>query len=788
MSGILFTRTACQCLRRRVTVPMPLAFVFQFERFVRTIVIGAVTLALVARAGCQEPDEATKALLTQRRQLDETVFAMEKKAQEYEESLVYLWDSLLSVDRTNKGDTFEIFAKIPLESILLGTVVDTAELDHGIQAITLGPGDGIALDTRGWKDWLLKMKQSDLHLVQSEWHHQKFEIDEDGIARSEVSLVLHVAHRTSPLRFVVEGVAKVAWSEQREADGRPRPSTIDASGLKILRREGQPAFKKWFTFDPSERSGKPTGIHPLLLYDLNGDGLSEVVAAGCNAVFSQDGKGGFVGNVFLDHWQRAHEAGVIADLDGDAIPDFATPSMNGDMLLYVGAADGSFPHKPKGGTEAGGPLKQPTALAAGDIDLDGDVDLWVGQYRVSYFMGMMPAPYYDANDGFPAYLLVNEGAGKFSPRTLEAGLDKKRNRRTYTAAFVDLDDDHDLDLLVVSDFAGVDAYENDGTGKFKDITGTLVDERHLFGMSATFADYNLDGQLDFFVAGMGSTTARRLESMNAGRDDARDVQEMRMKMGYGNRMYLRVGKQRYEQPPFKDQVARTGWTWGTTSLDFDNDGDKDIFVANGHSSGASTKDHCTHFWCHDIYKPETKPNKAMHNVFQLVHQGYFDKTESWDGYQKSHLLMNVGGTGFRNVAFLMGVADEFDGRAALSDDLDGDGRMDLLIVEDRWSKGQVLHVYRNTMETGNAWIGVRVADSKEYGSPLGAQVSVTTAGGRQVAAIIAGETLHGQHAPMVHFGLGKNQNVQSIDVVWPGGRRAKLEAPEVNRYHRFPPF
>ena len=79
----------------------------------------------------------------------------------------------------------------------------------------------------------------------------------------------------------------------------------------------------------------------------------------------------------------------------------------------------------------------------------------------------------------------------------EAGLDKKRNRRTYTGSFVDLDDDDDLDLLVVSDFAGVDAYENNGKGVFKDITSTFVDERHLFGMSATFGDYNLDGRLDF---------------------------------------------------------------------------------------------------------------------------------------------------------------------------------------------------------------------------------------------------------------------------------------------------
>jgi hypothetical protein len=423
-------------------------------------------------------------------------------------------------------------------------------------------------------------------------------------------------------------------------------------------------------------------------------------------------------------------------------------------------------------------------MTAGDIDLDGDLDLWVGQYRISYLYGMMPAPYHDALDGFPAYLLLNQGGGKFQPWTPEAGLDKKRTRRTYTGSFVDLDDDHDLDLVVVSDFAGVDVYTNNGRGVFTDVTDTAVDERHLFGMSATFGDYNLDGKLDFYVAGMGSTTARRLEHMNAKRSDDPLVDQMRMTMAYGNRMYVNRGGGRYEEPSFKDEVARTGWTWGTTSLDFDNDGDTDLFVANGHSSGESTKDHCTQFWCHDIYKPLTQPNRAMHEVFQITHKGYFDKTESWDGYQKSHLLMNEGGESFENIAFLMGVADEFDGRAALSDDLDGDGRMDLVVVQDRWREGQVLHVYRNTMPTDHHWIGVRLQDTPGKPSPVGAKIRVFAGERVLQAAITTGESIHGQHSMKRHFGLGNTAAVEAIEVTWPGGKRVRLENPAAGRYHR----
>ncbi len=131
-------------------------------------------------------------------------------------------------------------------------------------------------------------------------------------------------------------------------------------------------------------------------------------------------------------------------------------------------------------------------------------------------------------------------------------------------------------------------------------------------------------------------------------------------MAYGNRMYL-GNEYGFRQPEYRDQVARTGWTWGATSADVDNDGYPDIFVANGHASGRSTKDHCSHFWCHDIYDADSNPNPALVTVFNEIMEGYFDRSESWDGYQKNALLVNLEGHGFVNLGFLMGVGQEFDG-------------------------------------------------------------------------------------------------------------------------------
>ena len=95
-----------------------------------------------------------------------------------------------------------------------------------------------------------------------------------------------------------------------------------------------------------------------------------------------------------------------------------------------------------------------------------DLDLFIGQWKAPYIGGSMPTPYYNANDGYPDYLLRNEGDGTFVNITNNSGLSKKSNRRTFSASLVDLDFDQDLDLIVVADFSGLDLYINDGKGTF----------------------------------------------------------------------------------------------------------------------------------------------------------------------------------------------------------------------------------------------------------------------------------------------------------------------------------
>ena len=430
-------------------------------------------------------------------------------------------------------------------------------------------------------------------------------------------------------------------------------------------------------------------------------------------------------------------------------------------------------------------LRSPTGLAAGDIDGDDDVDVLIGQQKPSYMSGDIPTPYFDANDGFPSYLLINDGTGNFHDVINEVGLEKKSRRRNFSVSIVDLDADDDLDLMLTNDFAGTDIFMNDGRGVFTDVTDRLQPRSAAFGMSHTFGDYDRDGRLDFLTIGMSSTTARRLEQLKLGRTGFEDYNAARMKMGYGNRMYLARGDT-FVQAPFNQNVARTGWSWGSTTLDFDCDGDQDVYIGNGQTSGKTTQDYCTRFWCHDIYyKRGERPDLAIQELFSNLEPLFSGNGVSWNGYEHNALLMNLEGHDFLSIGHLMGVAFEFDSRCVVSGDLDGDGAVDLLVEQkDLRNDQSIVHFVRNQWKHPNHWIGVHLRRNAQGPSALGAKVSVALKDGSVLLQHnVSGHSVWAQHDNTVHFGIGEATEVATLSVRWPNGTTTQLTNPPIDQYH-----
>jgi hypothetical protein len=720
-----------------------------------------------------------------RKNLDETVWKKERLAQFYEQRIVRLWDDL-----RRSSQKLKTLSSLPLDRLDIPGKSSEMELENSVRR-SMFSGAPVSYSREGLNLKLDQLGGEGFVLVQSEWHHQRFDFDEASkVGESGISFALHCSNVSKQRMYMISGMLEITWKPMVDHGKVPDPRHILVRDLSMLERPGSGGFTKVAQIDARNFKSPVLSLQPLIVYDLDRDGLSEVILGGVNRVFWNKGKGEFKQEPFLKHWPgEISESGLLADLTGDGLVDFLCISARGrSPVLFRGDKQGRFDEP--GTTIAPVSFQNPSVLTAGDIDGDGDLDCWLTQYRPPYLGGQMPTPYYDANDGHPSYLLLNEGDGRFREATSERGLDARRNRRTYSASFVDLDEDNDLDLMVVSDFAGVDLYRNDGKGFFTDVRDDWVEEWHNFGMAHTFGDYNRDGRLDFYVIGMSSTTARRLSSMGLHREEFREYSEKRPVMGYGNRMYL-AGQKGYDEPGFRNQVARTGWSWGCSSFDFENDGDLDIYVANGYVSGNSAKDYCSTFWCHDLYTGSSVANSVISELLHSSQQSIADSSMSWNGFEKNALLMNRGGKGFTNIGFLMNVALSKDCRGVVSDDLDGDGLVDLLVIE-QWQKqnfknGQILHVYRNGSGMENNWIGVRLAEQGKQGHAVGARVVLSSEAGMQVKQIVIGDSFFSQHAPVAHFGLGKSTKVERIDIRWPSGRIISLKEPAVGKYHTVHP-
>ena len=724
--------------------------------------------------------------------LNETVWKPEEESQTREQTFVKLWDDLRAMKHEwNPLEQFDF------KSLRIGELGAAHQHDWGIERREMG-GAKTKLDPAGWRAMIKKWRAASIRIIETEWHQASFEPAKEGQpARSLFKVVAHVVDEALQTRHILRGDLRVQWSPKRGVDGLFGVEHMTLEELTLLSRKGPAPFVTKHVIDvlkdnPGVTPPKSNDINlwgrvyppSLVLQDLNGDHLPELITGGGNLVYWNRGGFKLEPKVLLEGNNGFNHAIVFADFTGDGHLDLFTLNPRKNLEVIPGDGKGKFTPSALESTLPGGAhMENISCHAVGDIDGDGDLDVYATQYKSAFKNGVTPKPYYDAMDGHPAYLLLNDGTGRFTDATAQARLLPKRHRRTYSASLVDLDNDHDLDLLVVSDFAGMDLYLNDGKGKFTDVTERLGEHRFSFGMSHSLADFDGDGNLDIYMVGMGSTTARRLDGMKLRRQGFKTVQDARAAMGYGNRLFLGDGRGGYRQAPYNKNVARSGWSWGSTPWDFDNDGDRDLFVANGHLSGKSCEDYCSKYWRRWTFPDEAQERPLMDLLIQTDMKDLTNGEISWNGFEHNVLFMNEGGGKYTNIAFLMGVSHESDCRSVVSGDLDHDGRPDLLVVEgvrrgtDQQREGYI-QVIQNLLTTGNHWIGTHLK-----GQPIGAVVSVVNDGKRQILPIVTGDSFDSQHATSAHFGLGKSKSVEALEVRWPNGKVTRVKNPAIDKYH-----
>ena len=329
--------------------------------------------------------------------------------------------------------------------------------------------------------------------------------------------------------------------------------------------------------------GRGNGI---AIGDVNGDGFDDIYfcqpAALPNRLFVRqpDGTMEDVSEESGVDWLDSSRAAMFVDLDNDGDQDLVQTH---STTVVVQENDGAGKFETRQTIETASRL---FSINAVDVDGDANLDLFVCGYSSAADsrpedVFVSPVPYHDANNGGPNYLLRSNGDWTFTDITDESGLNVNNLRFSLASAWDDFDNDGDLDLYVANDFGRNNLYRND-SGRFIDIAGEASVEDIGPGMSATWNDYDNDGFVDLYVSNMFSSAGSRITHTAQFKPDVTDEDLAGFRRhARGNSLF-----QNNQQGGFVDQsipaaVTMGRWAWGSLMADLNNDGWRDIYVANG---------------------------------------------------------------------------------------------------------------------------------------------------------------------------------------------------------------
>ena len=322
--------------------------------------------------------------------------------------------------------------------------------------------------------------------------------------------------------------------------------------------------------------------------DFNNDGWIDLFVCGSehNFLYLNDGKGHFRDvshDVGLDNVDPCVGA-VALDYDNDGDEDLFLTSIGPQMLLRNHLKEGGTLRFEDVSLKAGvARTAVGFSAAVGDVNGDGLPDIYVTSYN--HYGKVVPNSWFQATNGTPNLLFINQGDGTFKEEATKWGVDD--SRWSYAAEFADVNADGRLDLYVVNDFGEKALFINKGD-HFTDEARErgVLDPGN--GMGVSFGDFNNDGLLDLHVTNMSSTAGNRILSRVFPTASPKD--NVLKKLAAGNFLYQNMGNGYFKDVTADVGGLSAGWAWGGGFIDFDNDGWEDIYSPNGFISGKSMKD------------------------------------------------------------------------------------------------------------------------------------------------------------------------------------------------------
>ena len=407
---------------------------------------------------------------------------------------------------------------------------------------------------------------------------------------------------------------------------------------------------------------------------------------------------------------------AVGDYDNDGYEDLFVTAYGGNRL-YHNNGDGTFTDVTAKAEITG--YGWSTSAAWIDLDHDGLLDLVVVRYLEWDFTDVWCGEH---KDGYRAYchpdyfkpiaplVYHNDGNGRFTEISGKIGLSKPG--KGLGIAYADYDRDGFPDIFIANDSTLEFLYRNKGDGTFEEV-GLLAnaavdgDGRTYAGMGVDFSDFNNDGLPDLIVT-----------------DLANQMYALYQNSSDGLFNYVTV-------PSGIGQMTRTHSGWGVRFLDYDNDGWKDLLIAQGHDLDTIQL---------------TSPNLR---------------------YREPMLLARNTGSGFADVSAESGdvFKQAWAARGMAVGDFDNDGRIDAVVTTND-GPAYILH---NETQSANHWITLHLVGHKSNRDALGAEVKIITTSGSQLATVTTAGSYLSSSDKRVHFGLGAETSIREVQIRWPSG-------------------